>query len=161
MDSTLIIRPFIEKDLPALCDMENHSEYARWSRKSLEDEVSSGSSAIVLTAVMTCGRTGAADTEKVTGYISFIILWEELHIRKIVVHPRFRSMGIASALIHEAETSAIRAGVTQAVLEVAASNIAAVNLYRKNGFEFVRAVDKPGSVPLVMVKKYELFHEYQ
>ncbi len=148
--STLIIRPFIEDDLQAMFDIEKHSEYARWSRKGLEDEVSGTSPAIVLTASF--NRTVAYDTIRVAGYISFAVIMEEMHIRKIAVHPQFRMQGIASALVLQAEAHAVKSGASRAVLEVAASNVAAKGLYMKSGFEFTETGNRKGSAPLVMVK---------
>ena len=151
INSVLVIRPFIQEDLTALYDIEKYSEHARWSRKNIDDEVSSASSAFVLSALVPASSIWP-NSCLVAGYISFSILWEELYIRKIAVHPQYRRLGIASMLLSHAETAGVEAGATRAVLEVTAANSAAVKLYEKNGFDFAERGDRPGSSPLVMVK---------
>ena len=151
INSALVVRPFIQEDLMALYDIENHSEHARWSRKSIDDEVSPTSSSLVLSALVPANSM-RPNSCVVVGYICFSILWEELYIRKIAVHPRYRRLGIASTLINRAVAAGVEADATRAVLEVAAANSAAVKLYKKRGFDFAETGDRPGSSPLVMVK---------
>lgn len=60
---------------------------------------------------------------------------DELHINNLAVHPRWRRRRIAQALLIEALEHGRRRGAERAVLEVRASNLPALSLYRRYGFE--------------------------
>jgi ribosomal-protein-alanine N-acetyltransferase len=52
----------------------------------------------------------------------------------IAVLPRFRGKGVARALLAEAEARVRRRGATRMVLQVAVTNVAALNLYLHQGY---------------------------
>jgi ribosomal-protein-alanine N-acetyltransferase len=52
----------------------------------------------------------------------------------IAVLPRFRGRGVARALLAEAESRVRRRGATRMVLQVAVTNVAALNLYLHQGY---------------------------
>lgn len=58
-----------------------------------------------------------------------------LRIYSLAVDPRFRGLGAGAALIEKAIETASKNGFSYISLEVRAGNEAAVNLYRKYGFE--------------------------
>jgi len=58
------------------------------------------------------------------------------HIISIAVLPEYRSKGVGSALVEEAlEAMSVHYGAERCYLEVRVSNVSALKLYRKLGFE--------------------------
>ncbi len=148
--ATPVIRPFQMEDLDAICIIEAHTEHARWTRTAIEQEVSAKSSSLILTAILPDQSNRAP--ERVVGYVCFRMLWEEIYILKVGVHPDFRGRGIGTELMRHAERHGRAADASRAVLEVAGSNIPAVNLYMKLGFEFAGKDHRYSDNPLVMVR---------
>jgi len=64
------------------------------------------------------------------------------HIISVAVMPEFRNMGIATSLVTEAMTALSAMHVDECFLEVRMSNQAAINLYRKLGFEVTRTMPR-------------------
>lgn len=56
-------------------------------------------------------------------------------LESIVIDPGFRRQGVGSALLVDAMRSAAGAGARLMVLEVRASNVAAIGLYLRQGFQ--------------------------
>jgi len=78
----------------------------------------------------TCG-----DKKSVVGYIFFRVIFDEMHILKIAAAPSWRNRRIASTLLKQTITLAGEKWLRRICLEVRASNIPAINLYNKYGFE--------------------------
>jgi ribosomal-protein-alanine N-acetyltransferase len=77
--------------------------------------------------------------------VADIVIWmilDEAHIGTLAVHPEYRGKFIAQRLLAKALLDAISSGATHALLEVRVSNQAALNLYKKFGFEVVG--ERPG-----------------
>lgn len=72
--------------------------------------------------------------EKVVGYIDYWIIYEQMQIANIAVHPAFQRQGLAQEMMNFAINEAIHKGCETLSLEVRVSNIKAINLYEKNGF---------------------------
>ncbi len=67
-------------------------------------------------------------------------LWailEEAHITILGVHPQYQGLGFGQLLLYSLMRSAWERGLERATLEVAASNISALSLYYKFGFQDV------------------------
>ena len=79
----------------------------------------------------------ATDGETVCGIASLYISFDETELINLAVLPAYRQKGIAQALLDELFRLACDCNCTSMFLEVAASNTAAQNLYRKNGFDTV------------------------
>jgi ribosomal-protein-alanine N-acetyltransferase len=63
------------------------------------------------------------------------VVGDELHINNLAVDPHWRRRGIARTLLDAAlERGRVR-GARRAFLEVRASNVEALALYRRHGFE--------------------------
>ena len=72
------------------------------------------------------------------GILAFCLCWvifDELHINTLAVAPEFRRQGLATALLTGVFADAVEAGAGKATLEVRASNEAALELYRRLGFQ--------------------------
>ena len=63
------------------------------------------------------------------------IIFDELHINTLAVHPDWRRQGLASLLLTHVLDDAVRLGADKATLEVRESNQAARRLYERFGFE--------------------------
>ena len=63
------------------------------------------------------------------------IIFDELHINTLAVHPELRRQGLASLLLTHVIEAAVRRGADKATLEVRRSNEGALKLYERFGFE--------------------------
>lgn len=71
----------------------------------------------------------------ILAYCSVWLIFEELHINTLAVHPDWRRNGLASTLLRHVLGDAVRQGADKATLEVRRSNEAARQLYERFGFE--------------------------
>jgi ribosomal-protein-alanine N-acetyltransferase len=71
----------------------------------------------------------------VVAYCAVWIIFDELHINTLAVHPRWRRQGLASLLLTHVLDDAVRLGADKATLEVRESNEGARKLYERFGFE--------------------------
>ena len=81
---------------------------------------------------------------------------KKLHLLNFAVHPKYRRMGIGSALLRSLEKLAKKKGVKEIYLEVEEDNFAAISLYEKMGFKKKKIIKKYypwGKDAVVMVKE--------
>ena len=71
----------------------------------------------------------------ISGYICGRYIFETAEIDRVVVDEEYRGKGIAKSLINEFEKLVKANDVYEILLEVRASNIPAISLYKKTGFE--------------------------
>jgi ribosomal-protein-alanine N-acetyltransferase len=119
-------------DLEPILAIEQKSFQRPWGRLSFEGELRSRSAcnfAVKSTEVKTCGQ--------VIGYAFWHLVADEVHLLKVAVTPAWRGQGIASRLLERCFTLSVEQGAKSAHLEVRPSNIAAIELYQKLGFELV------------------------
>lgn len=72
--------------------------------------------------------------------IGVCCLWailEEAHITILGIHPQYQCLGFGQLLLYTLMRSAWERGLERATLEVAASNVSALSLYYKFGFQYV------------------------
>ena len=79
----------------------------------------------------------AVEGEKVAGYVGSQSVMGESDMMNVAVHPDFRRQGIGERLILELIDQLANRGNHSLTLEVRASNVSAIALYRKLGFEQV------------------------
>lgn len=72
---------------------------------------------------------------KVVGHTITITSCGDMDILSVAVSPSFRRFGIGGKLMGNIFENAAKNGVTDIFLEVRKSNIPAISLYEKNGFE--------------------------
>ncbi len=65
------------------------------------------------------------------------LITDEINITAIAVHPKHRRNGIGEIILKDLLKKAHQVGSTKAILEVSQKNIAAIELYKKLGFEKV------------------------
>lgn len=73
----------------------------------------------------------------VVGYCVSWLVFDEVHIQNVAVHPRHRGCGLARHLLGRALEEGVDAGARSAQLEVRASNAIALKLYASLGFSVV------------------------
>ena len=76
----------------------------------------------------------AVEGEKVAGYVGSQSVMGESDMMNVAVHPDFRRQGIGERLILELIDQLENRGNHSLTLEVRASNVSAIALYRKLGF---------------------------
>ncbi|MBR2944684.1 MAG: ribosomal protein S18-alanine N-acetyltransferase [Clostridia bacterium] len=74
---------------------------------------------------------------EVVGYVSFTIIIDECQIVNVATSQGYRKMGVGKSLIKELLSYAKKSGVSKVYLEVRESNLPAISLYKKYGFEIV------------------------
>lgn len=75
---------------------------------------------------------------ELAGYICGTALFEEGEIPKVAVKGAYRKMGLGNQLVATLVARMQEKGVEKIFLEVRVSNVAALGLYQRNGFEKTR-----------------------
>lgn len=98
-----------------------------WTRKSMEGELERVSRGMAYYYV------GLVDG-KVAGYGGMWHVVTEGHVTNIAVDEKYRRMGIADAIVSKMLETADKKEMLGVTLEVRVSNLAAIALYKKHGF---------------------------
>jgi len=112
--------------LEAVAAIEKASFKEPWSIHSFRAEIETNRLAIYLVACL---------DHRVTGYIGAWVVINEVHITTLAVHPEQRRQGVASNLIGALMEMTGPRGAGCLTLEVRPSNSAAINFYKKCGFQ--------------------------
>lgn len=128
MDSGVQILPATMADLPDLLRLEEACFSAPWTRKMLEAELTGNQFAHFLVA------RDAAKDGAIVGSLCFWIVFEEVRLMNLAVAEDRRRRGLGAALVDSALRTGLTQAATRAVLEVRASNRAALALYQRFGF---------------------------
>ena len=121
-----------EGDLPSVCAIEQLSFTNPWQENTFRGEIHNHPISFPHVIVHKLYK-------KVIGYILYWHLREEVHINNVAIHPDFRRQGIGEAVLHKVLAQVQSEGAQYVVLEVRPSNVAALTLYKKLGFEFLGA----------------------
>ncbi len=130
----LVIGLASRQDVDRLLAIEQASFSAPWTRKMFEAELEGNPFGSLLTARL---RTPGDELQPVIGYICFWVVFEELRVMNLGVEPSVRRRGIGTNLVRHALGVGAERGAVRALLEVRASNSAAVGLYEGIGFRVV------------------------
>lgn len=123
----VIIRDMGETDVGVVAAIERMSFSAPWSEDSFLNELRKPLSRS-LVAVL---------EERVIAYVCFSHVVDEGHILTLAVHPAYRTMAVAKALVNNAIGELQQLACRFLYLEVRASNTAARGLYEGMGFTVV------------------------
>lgn len=118
----------IEEDLDQVLEIERRSFPQPWLRQHFIDELGS-QYAFPLSAFDPSGR--------LVGYICPMQLLDEGHILDVAVDPGLRGAGVGRLLVQRVLDDCRAANASFVSLEVRESNLSAISLYRKMGFEEV------------------------
>ena len=119
------VKKALPDDIDFIASLEERTFSAPWDRNSLLYAVNDPD---------TYFFTALYNGEK-AGYISAKYIAGELDINNVAVDERFRKKGAASALMNALFSVGAALNCDFITLEVRASNVPAVNLYKKFGFE--------------------------
>lgn len=120
------IAPITTAEFPEVSKIERLGQKNPWSDDSLRVEL----------ADVNAFHFGAyfATGGCLSAFLLARIILDELHIHHLCTHPECRRKGLADSLLLHVLATARSRGVKKAFLEVAASNNAAIALYKKAGF---------------------------
>lgn len=128
--------PMQAVDLDAVLDIESVSHLHPWTRGNFSDSLAAGHWAYCIRPQVDQAIKGS--------YLDPSILWaycilypavDELHLLNITVSPKLRKLGLASRMMAAIEGVAAQQNMPRIILEVRPSNLAAVTLYQKLGYE--------------------------
>lgn len=122
----LILRAAVPEDAGALAVLEQQCFAIPWTKDALEYDIRENKMATYIVA---------EDNGEIAGYAGFWVIAGECNINNVAVSPLHRRKHIGSAIMDTMIKSCTEAGINRFTLEVRKSNTAAINLYRKYGFE--------------------------
>jgi ribosomal-protein-alanine N-acetyltransferase len=144
----MILRSATENDLEALAILETLVFGGQaWSRESVEGELSQlGDTRSALVADF---------LGEIVGYVVLMVIAGTADLTRIAVAPDHRRNGLGRELIDEAISEAASRGCEQVMLEVAADNVAAVNLYVDKGFREVTRRERyyAGDIDAIVMRR--------
>ena len=127
----MIIRKVNKEDFEQVYQIEQTCFKDPYPRKHLEYEFFENPINIILVA---------EEDEKIVGFIDFMVTFNSATIVQIAVVPEYRKQKIATNLLNEMEKcfpKDLDDVVENVTLEVRKSNEAAINLYKKDGYEII------------------------
>ena len=120
------LREWTDGDLERIAQMERASFAGdAWTEKMLRDTMASPYSWTVL----------AEEDGKVCGYACLMTLFETAELLNIAVDSEFRRRGIADLLMKALHNKATELSAERVMLEVRKSNLPAIGLYAKHGYQ--------------------------
>lgn len=126
----IIFRNARKDDIDNILEIEKLSFPSPWGRIAFECEISK-----LLTGAGIFQVAYNEENDKICGYICANIVIDYIHILNLAVGPEYRKKGIAGEFIKRIEIEALKRKIYGITLEVRESNFAAINLYRKFGFD--------------------------
>ena len=126
-----VIRSMQKEDLPSVAGLEEQCFTVPWPENLLSQCLDSP-----LDQVWVLEEEGG-----IAGYCNLRIVAGEGELMRIAVHPAKRGRGYARELMEELEKHASENGAQSLSLEVRASNLPAIRLYKSYGYE-IKAVRK-------------------
>ena len=115
-----------EADLTGVLEVEEESFTNPWTRDMYEWELQNRS---------VCHIDIVRTTEcRVAGFCAFWVVFDEIHINNVAIRPRYRGLGMGTALMQHVLRGGPALGARRATLEVRASNSGALRLYQRLGF---------------------------
>lgn len=118
------VRQMTEDDIDAVMAIEVASYPVPWKCEHFSDEIAARYSWPLV----------AVEEGNVIGYVCLMSLFEEAQILNIAVLQSRQGRGVARMLLEHAFSLALEKGAETMSLEVRASNITAISLYKKLGF---------------------------
>ena len=132
----MLVRKMLPEDVKAVAQIEKCCFSQPWSEKSFQDSISRDDTRFLICEIDSDeGIEDCASPSKVAGYIGMYVSFDEASITNVAVSPEYRKRGIGEHLVANAKIVAKNAGANCIFLEVRVSNIPAISLYEKMGFE--------------------------
>lgn len=112
------------EDVKTVAQIEKECFSLPWSEASFEDSLARED-----TVFLVC------EDLDVVGYIGMYLSFEEGEITNVAVTPSYRQKGCGNLLIQAIKEEAKARAAESVILEVRVSNVPAISLYKKHGFE--------------------------
>ena len=123
----IMIVPMGKEHITRLAELENCCFSQPWNEQNLSEELDNHTAHFIV----------AEKNDDIAGYMGIFTVCESCYVSNIAVFPQYRRQGIASLLIDNACRIAVENGAESISLEVRPSNVSAIALYTKKGFEEV------------------------
>lgn len=121
------IVPFKAEHIDGISLIENECFSVPWTKESIEAELHNDTAHFLV----------AVSGKKIIGYIGVHEVYGEAYIANIAVSEKYRGYGVAERLMAAAETGAKERNCEFISLEVRKSNLPAISLYEKRGYQLV------------------------
>ena len=122
------VRAATEDDVPRILKIVQESISPAWTHAALLSEIFRVDSFFLI----------AVEDKKISGFVILRQMADEGELLQIAVDKTTRRRGIAGQLMDVVLSRATECAIKSVFLEVRKSNEAAMCLYKKHGFEFVR-----------------------
>ena len=126
------IRPVNSAEVPTVVALDQICLGGLWQKDAYLREINSDKSTLLAL------HLSASALDMGTKIIGMGCLWsivDEAHITLLAIHPHYRRQGLGQLLLFKLLEDAIARNLAWATLEVNENNLAAVNLYKKYGFQ--------------------------
>lgn len=131
MTDTVRIREMTAEDLRQVAGLEAACFTVPWSEALLRDCLSDSFDKLWVLELLSDHSPAPA----LGGYCNFRMIAGEGELMRIAVAPAFRGRGLARDLMEVLAACARENRVSEVTLEVRASNLSAINLYKSCGFQ--------------------------
>ena len=143
----MIIREMKPEDVPAIAELEKQCFSAPWSENMIISSLENRLSCWLVAEI-----EGA-----IAGYVGSEAVLDSADMMNIAVAPEFRRQGVGAALVNGLVSRLQSKSVSFLLLEVRVSNVPAITLYERLGFEQVgrrpRYYRNPREDALIMRKE--------
>ena len=143
------IRDMINSDLDRVVEIENLCFKAPWGREDLYREINDNKLAVMQVITV---------NDLVVGFCDYWNTFDSGTICQIAIHPEYQHQKLGSKLLEEVFKDAKAKKTRTLTLEVRASNIKAINFYKKYGFKITlikEAYYSNGEDAIYMIKEVE------
>lgn len=146
----MIITNMNQNHVAQVAELEKLCFSDPWSERSVASELDNPLSLWLV----------AEENGRVLGYVGSQTVMDESDMMDIAVHPDCRHRGIANALIAELIEGLKKKGSRMLTLEVRTSNVSAISLYMRSGFQQVglrkNYYRNPKEDALILRKEWEI-----
>lgn len=126
--SNVVIREALAEDAVLIAELEEKTFPIPWTEEAISHDIRENPLALVLVAESDGGFAGYADVWEIAG---------EAQLNNIAIDGDFRGRHIGQLLMEDMIERLVRDGNAELTLEVRPSNVAAISLYEKLGFETI------------------------
>ena len=145
----VIYRRMTPEDVPVISRLEEETFSMPWSASSFLEMISKEDARYYV----------AEKDGKILGGCGVLMIAGEGNITNVVIAPEARNQGIGTAMLRHLMAEGNREGLTAYTLEVRVSNVAAIHVYEKLGFESAGIrpgfYEKPVEDAIIYWKIYE------
>ena len=122
-----MLRAMRFEDLDSVVEIENRVFPNPWPRCFFEKDLESKNAIAYV----------VEENGKIIGYSLGMCIDVELHISNIAVDKDFQRRGLGSDMLREMEKVAVERGCGYAYLEVRTTNVAAIAMYKRKGYDIL------------------------